>query len=52
VDGVLVVGSKLSVTGGTLSVFYDDSYFYNPPQGFTASTVMTLVPGSYVQVTN
>lgn len=49
IDGQLVVGDKLSVSG-SLSVLYDDACFYSPPPGFRAATVMTLVPGSFVRV--
>lgn len=49
IDGVLVVGGRLTVTS-SLSVRYDDTYYYTPPPGFRASTVMMLVPGTFAQV--
>jgi hypothetical protein len=51
IDGALVVGGSL-YNNQSLTVIYDDRYYYSPPPGFAASTVMTLVPGSYVQITN
>jgi hypothetical protein len=49
IDGQLTVGGRMGVTG-SLSVFFDDRYYYSPPPGFRSGTVMTLVPGSFVQV--
>jgi hypothetical protein len=49
IDGALIVGSRL-IGGGTLSVLYDDSLYYSPPIGFRASTVMAVVPGTFVQI--
>ncbi len=49
IDGQLIVGNKLNITG-SLSVIYDDACFYSPPPGFRAATIMTLVPGSFVRV--
>lgn len=49
IDGVLIAGGRMTLTG-SLTVFYSDRYYYNPPPGFRAATVMTLVPGSFERV--
>lgn len=49
VDGVLVVGSRLTVSGSLFAV-HDDTYWYSPPPGFASRYVMTPARGSLRQV--
>ncbi len=50
-DGVLVVGNTLSVTGN-LNVTYRSVFLDDPPPGFIDTVQMVVAPGSWQQVVN
>jgi hypothetical protein len=49
IDGVLVVGGKLSISS-TLSLSYRDRFLNDPPPGFTAPPRMVIAPGTWRQI--
>ncbi|MCH7873331.1 MAG: hypothetical protein IID33_16670 [Planctomycetes bacterium] len=50
-DGVLIVGNTLSVTGN-LNLTYRSVFLNDPPPGFIDTVQMVVVPGSWQQVIN
>ena len=48
-DGVVVVGNSLSLTGGTLTLTYRSTFFEKPPPGFGAGTGARIMFGTWRQ---
>lgn len=51
IDGVLVVGNTLTVTG-TLNVTYQEAHLDDPPPGFIDTAPLVVVGGSWKQLVN